>query len=610
LENTLLSLASIAIIGVAAQWLAWRFGLPSILLMLLFGFIAGPVSGLINPDKLFGDLLFPMVSLSVAVVLFEGGLSLRLDELRPVQKVVFNLMTIGASVTWLLSAIAAFLIFDMEYQLALLFGAILVVSGPTVIIPLLMQVRPLGQVGSVIKWEGIVNDPVGAVLAVLVLEAIKAGNVQEAQNVVLSALMSTLLVGTAFGLLGAVVIILLLRYYWVPDYLQNPVTLMIVLGSFAASDMYQEESGLLTVTVMGIILANQPYVSIRHIVEFKENLRVLLISSLFIVLAARLHISDFTDIGFNSILFILVLILVIRPLAVALSTLGSDLSRNERLFLSWMAPRGIVAASVASIFALELEHFGYKDAGQIAPLTFLVIISTVMVYGLTAVPVGRWLKVAQPNPQGALIAGAHPWARALAKTLQTEGYRVLLIDINRDNIDCATDEGIPAMQANIVAGHTIDKIELVGVGRLLALTPNDEVNSLATLHFAELFSRAEVYQLSPRIEGNAGPISQPLHGRLLFKRGMTYNKLNDRFESGAVIEKIELTKDFTYAKFQSFYDIEPIPLFLIDEAKNLAIFTTDNNALLPEQGDTVIALVNPMVDVLNLSDTTPESIPV
>lgn len=596
MENDLLSLACILVFGIAAQWLAWRFNLPSILLMLIFGFLAGPVSGVINPDALMGNLLFPIVSLSVAIILFEGGLSLSLTELRPVRTVVFNLVTIGAVITWVLSAIAAYYILDLDYRLSLLFGAILVVTGPTVIIPLLIQIRPIGQVGSVIKWEGIVNDPVGAILAVLVFEALASGGFEEASFEVVSSLLITILIGISFALLGAVIIIGLLRYYLVPDYLHNPVALMVVLGFFAASDVFQAESGLLTVTIMGIVLANQPYVSIKHIVEFKENLRVLLISILFITLAARLKFEDFAAINMYAFAaFCLLLFFVIRPLAVAASTVNSDLSRNERIFLSWMAPRGIVAAAVASIFALELEHVGYVEAWRLVPLIFLVIITTVAVYGLTAMPVGRWLKVTQPNPQGAIIAGAHEWAIEIGKMLHNEGYRIVMIDLNRDNIDAAERAGLSTLQGNIVSDYVVDRVELVGIGRLLALTPNDEANALATLHFMELFGRSEVYLLPPH-GGHAEPMADPLYGRLLFNEQATFREMTRRFEAGATVQKIQLTKEFNFNKFTSQYGKQAVPLFLIDEAGKLAMFTDKQN-LSPQAGQTIICLAEPVTAV-------------
>ena len=333
-----------------AQWLAWRFRIPSILLLLAFGFVAGPATGLLDPDALFGELLFPVVSISVGLILFEGGLSLHLRDLRQIGGSLWNLITLGALVTWALATWAARAMLGLETGPALLLGAILVVTGPTVIGPLLRHVRPVGKVAAVAHWEGIVIDPVGAMLAVLVFEALPAASSAGFGAAVRGAafeMVATVLVGTLVGGIAAAATVVLLYRYWVPDFLQSPMLLMLVVTAFTASNVLQAESGLFTVTLMGVLLANQRYVPVKHIVEFKENLRVLLIASLFILLAARVSPDDFRELGWSGPAFVAFLVLVARPLSVLLATLGSSLTAKERVFLAWLAPRGIVAASVA-----------------------------------------------------------------------------------------------------------------------------------------------------------------------------------------------------------------------------------------------------------------------
>lgn len=594
-EHISLAIASIFVLGITAQWLAWRIHLPSILILLIFGFLAGPVSGLLDPDELLGELLFPAVSVSVALILFEGGLSLRIRELRLTGHVVRNLATIGALVTWVLSAGAAYLILGFNFSIALLFGAILVVTGPTVIIPLLQHVRAVGRVSSVAKWEGIVNDPVGAVLAVLVFEAILASGIQETAITVIISLIQTLIIGLVFGGITAWGLIQFFKRYWIPDYLQNSVTLMTVIAVFVASNVLQQESGLVTVTLMGILLANQKSISIRHIIEFKENIGILLLSSLFILLAARLDSETLSALGFHSLIFLAVLIIIVRPVTILLSTIKSGLRWQEKAFLAWMAPRGIVAAAVTAVFALELvEVAGFVEAEAMVPEMFIVIVGTVTIYGLSASYVGRWLGVAQPNPQGALIVGAHGWARSMAKALQAEGYQVLLIDTNRRNLNQARLEGLPTFYASILSEYIIDELELGSIGRLLALTPNDEVNALATLHFTEIFARSEVYQLPPRKTGDnrQETISLPLRGRLLFNLDATYGHLTRCIEAGWIIKTTQLTRQFNYKAFQELYGDNVIPLFLINETGSLTVFTTDQE-LSPQPGNRIISLVKP-----------------
>jgi NhaP-type Na+/H+ or K+/H+ antiporter len=379
-EELLLGIGIIIVLGITAQWLAWRFRLPSILLLLLFGFLAGPVTHLLDPEELLGELLFPFVSVSVAIILFEGGLSLRRSEIKTTGHVIRNLVTVGAAVTWVIAAGGALLILGFDLPLALLFGAILVVTGPTVIIPLLKHVRPAAQISSIAKWEGIVNDPIGAILAVLVFEAIVAIGIQQAALTVAFSLLETLLIGVTLGTAGAFGLAQLIKRYWIPDYLQNGVTLMVVIAAFVVSNMIQKESGLLTVTLLGIILTNQKGVNIKPIIEFKENLGVLLLSALFIILAASLNLEALAQIGIRSIAFLLVLIFLARPAAVILSTVNSGLSWNEKIFLAWMAPRGIVAAAVTSVFAFELvEEAGYQEAELMVAEIFLVIVGTVTI---------------------------------------------------------------------------------------------------------------------------------------------------------------------------------------------------------------------------------------
>ncbi len=591
-EDILLGLALIIILGIMALWLAWRLRLPSILLLLIFGFIAGPVTGFLKPDELFGDLLLPVVSLSVAIILFEGGLNLRITELRQTGGVVRNLITVGVLLTWLIGTGAAYFILGLELELAVLLGAILVVTGPTVILPLLRHLRPAGQVATILKWEGIVIDPIGAILAVLVFEAIMAGGGQEAASLVALGIIKTLAFGTVIGLAGAAVIVLLLKYYWMPDFLHNVVSLAIVVAAFIASNNLQTDSGLLAVTVMGIALANQKTAHISHIMEFKNNLRMLLISGLFILLAARLQISDLAKVGAGSIALLAVLMLVARPLSVALSTWRSKLELRERLFIAWLAPRGIIAAAVASVFAIRLSEAGYPQAELMVPLTFVVIAGTVTIYGLSASPLARRLKVAEPNPQGVLIVGAHEWARAIASSLQKQGYKVLLVDANWANISAARMAGIPTFYGNILSQYALDEIELGGIGRLMALTSDDEFNSLASLNLTDALGRDSVYQLPAGREEKEDreTVSRHLRGRLLFSPGANYAYLSHRFSSGAVIKTTELTPEFDYDAFQAYYGDTMVPMFLIDQNGKLAIFTIANPPK-PKPGQKLISLV-------------------
>ncbi|HEY9097503.1 MAG TPA: cation:proton antiporter [Thiobacillus sp.] len=604
-EHSLVSISDVVILGVAAQWIGWRIRVPSILLLLVFGILAGPVLGWVNPASLLGDLLYPVVSLAVAMILFEGGLSLSVKEFRAIGGVVAWLVTLGSAITWLIGAIAAHWILGLEWPLAVLLGAVLVVTGPTVIGPMLRFIRPTGQTSAILKWESIVIDPIGAMLAVLVFQVILESGTQPV-IVVAGIVLKTIGIGAVLGLLGALILGFCMKRDYIPDHLQNPVAVMFVVAVFTGADLLQSESGLLAVTIMGFALANQKVVSVQHIVEFKENLRVLLIAGVFILLAAHLRPTDLEQIGFASFVFLLVLVLVARPASVFASTLGSKLSIKEKLFLSWMAPRGIVAAAVAAIFALRLEEVGFAGAEALVPQTFFVIIGTVALYGLSAPLVARRLGLAKAQPQGVLFLGGHHWVRGIAKTLQDEGYPVMLVDNSRHNISAARMAGIPAFYASVFSDNILDRVEISGIGKLMAMTVNDDVNSLAALHFAQLFSRSQVYQLMPEDDSLLDAHSRHLRGRLLFGKGWTHAALTDWFTDEAVVKKTKLSEEYGLEELKTRYAGKVLPLFLITETGILQVFTTDST-IKPQAGQVLISLVLPQAEVVELKESTASS---
>lgn len=592
MDNPLVFLTAVLGLGITAQWLAWRFRLPSILILLAFGFMAGHFGGA-NPDNLVEqELLFAIVSLSVAVILFEGGMSLHFRELQEAGRAVFQLVSVGALVTWALTTAACQLLLHMDWRIASLTGAILVVTGPTVIAPLLRHVRPVRRVGSIVKWEGIVIDPIGAVLAVLIFEAVFV----EPANVI-PALLRTIAVGAIVGGITAVLLVQMLKRYWIPDFLHNAAFLLAAVVTFTISNLVQHESGLLTVTILGVMLRNQKSVAVQHVVEFKEHLRVLLISCLFIVLAARIELTDVLKIGWGGTGFLATLILVIRPAAAIASTVGTDLTWSERIFLAFLAPRGIVAAAVSTIFALEVSHHFHDvvaPAGHelIVPVTFLVIVGTVAIYGLLAVPLARRLGLAVPNPQGILIAGAAAWIREVAKALEEEDVQVLLVDTNYRNIAAARMAGLPTYCASIVSEYVSEEIDLGGIGRIMALTPNDDLNSLATMEFAHFFGRANVFQLAPwEAGGGRHEVSAHIRARVLFDECLTYSEIASRFDRGCQLKRTKITEEFSYEDFVKHYEGKAIPMFIIS-AKSVDICIAQSKQV-PKAGDTLVALVEP-----------------
>jgi len=582
--DILLGLGAILALGVASQWFAWRVRLPSILVLLVAGFLAGSVTGWLDPDALFGDLLFPGVAVAVGIILFEGGLSLSLKEIRGHGPAVTRLITVGALVAWLAGAAAAHLLAGLSWPIALLVGAILVVTGPTVVGPLLRHVRPRGPVGAVVKWEGILIDPVGALLAVIVFKATFAASLAEVTGLVGTGVVRSVATGVFMGALGAGALYVMLSRRWLPDHLESPIVLSSVVAVFVASDLLASESGLLATTLMGVALANQSRVHVHRIVEFKENLRVLLIAVLFIALAARVRLEDLAAVGVGGILFVTALLFVVRPASVLASTVGTSLAWRERAFVAWLAPRGIVAAAVASIFALRLEAAGHPEAGRLVPLVFTAIVATVAVYGLTSGPVARALGLSGPRPQGALVVGAGSFARAFASALRAEGHGVLLVDTNLKNVEAARAAGLDATPSDALAETFREDLDRDDLGRLAAMTPNDEVNSLASLAYAGRFGRNEVYQTATAAmarEGAATSAVGHLHGRVLFGDEETLASLEARLDAGDRVHTAVVAPDGTVAARAGPSGKAPTPLFVTDEGRLVLATAADDAALKP-----------------------------
>ncbi|MEM8669512.1 MAG: sodium:proton antiporter [Planctomycetota bacterium] len=600
----LLYLALIPALGLTAQWLAWRTSLPSILLLLLFGVLLG---SFIRPDDLLAEItggdatagaeiMFPLVSLAVAVIMFEGGLTLQLRELREAGTAALRLCTLGAVITFVGASFAARWTLGFDWILCFLLGGVLVVTGPTVIGPLLRQVRPSKRVAATLKWEGIVIDPIGAVLAVLVFELLVLHPGDASVGAAIWLLIKTAAVGGILGVAGGAGLTFLYRNFLVPDHLQGVFALSAGLLLFAVSNFLAHESGLITVTVLGIWLTNQKGFDIEHIIEFKENLRTLLIGCLFIVLGSRVEASDITAIGWPGIGFLAMLIVFVRPVSALVSLMGTPLEMRERLFVAGLAPRGIVAAAVSSVFALEIERNAdglmLEGSDQLATVTFFVIVGTVAVYGLSALPLAKWLGLSDERTNGLLIAGADAWVRDFAKVLKKTGIPVLLVDSNFNKISKARIDGIDCVCANILNEHALEELPMAGIGRMLAMTPNDEVNSLAVRECRTIFDRANLYQLTFNFSNQHGRrgLTKNLMGRELFGEGKTFTVLRDLHEAGATFKSTTLTEEFTYDDYTQHYGDGSTLLCVVKEDKSLSV-TTVKDPVLPLPGQTIIALV-------------------
>jgi CPA1 family monovalent cation:H+ antiporter len=588
----LIVLSAIFVAGFACQWIAWRAKLPSILFLLLVGIFAGPVMGWLKPDELLGDLLTPVVSVAVAIILYEGSLTLKLSEIRGHGNVVRNLVTVGVAITWFAATLAAHTVLGWDIYLAALFGGIVTVSGPTVIMPLLRTIRPSRGVSSVLRWEGILVDPLGAILAVIVFDYIVVSQTAAGIGQVLATLAIIVLTGTVLGIVAGHSFGVVLRRHWVPDYLRDYLALASVLLVFAISETIHAETGLLAVTIMGTWQANMRGLDLEDILDFKESLAMVLVAALFILLAARIELRALVGLGAASIVILLILQFVAGPARAFVSSIGSELSWRERLYLGWIFPRGIVAAAVSALFALRLEDMGYAGAGDLVPLVFTVIIGTVVIQGLTGRVVARALGIADPEPTGVLIVGANSLALTYAEALQKAGHRVLVASTAWDGISEARMKGLPVFYGSPVSSYADRHLNLLGLGNLLALSHRPGLNELACVRFRYDFGRQAVYTVPQASEGEHEKyqISGQSAGRVLFAGKYSVSNLLSRIAGGAEVRSTELTSEFDIEAHRERYP-DGILLFVTDDNQKLHFPAED--AELPQRPGSVVTTLVP-----------------
>jgi NhaP-type Na+/H+ or K+/H+ antiporter len=568
---------------------------PAIIFLLFTGILLGPVLGLLRPELLLGDFLFPFISISVAVILFEGSLTLRFKDIMGFETVIRNMVSFGMVVTWLITTVTAHYAVGMSWQISFLFGAVTVVTGPTVIAPILRTVRPIASVANILRWEGIVIDPIGAALAVLVYEFIISGSGGSPWGNTLWLFCKLVLVGTLVGIASGHLLGLALRSNWLPGFLRNVGTLSLVIVSFICANALQHESGLVTVTVMGIWLANMKNVDVQGILDFKESISILLISLLFITLAARIDLQALVDLGWRAVILFLAIQFLARPLNIVLSAWGSKLTWPERHFLAWIAPRGIVAAAISSLFAVQLDKAGYTDANLLSPLTFFVIIATVLLQSSTARFIARRLGVVEPDPTGFLIIGANTVARSLAKGLTHNGIKVLLADTVRGNVSKAKIEGLPCYFGSPISEHANRYLPLTGIGRVLALSSHETINVAAAMHYRTELGPDKVFAIQSKLRERVSErVRLPLQrmSRTLFSNTITHSYLSWVLSHGGSIHSTRLTDHFSFGDFLKRHGYRAVPLFAIDSKRNVHVFCAELE-LAPKSDWTVIYLRQP-----------------
>lgn len=575
----MVELAGIIILGILAQWVAWKFKIPAILPLILIGLLVGPIAAeFINEDGtkwiepiwneeqkkgLFpGEGLFYFVSLAISIILFEGGLTLKRSEIRNVGPVITKLITVGAAVTFFGAAVLAHYLFGLSWELSFLFSGLIIVTGPTVITPILRNIPLKRDVSTVLKWEGILIDPIGALVAVLVFEFISIEGEAGFTKTALIEFGKIILFGTTFGFTFAHALVFAINKKFIPHYLLNVVSLSVVLLVFIESEIFAHESGLLAVVVMGMVIGNSKLDNIKELLYFKESLSVLLISILFILLAANINYQDLMLLyRWETLALFLAVVFVIRPLAVFVSAQGSTLRTNEKMFISWVGPRGIVAAGIASLFGSKLSAGGVVGAEYITPLVFMIVLGTVLLNATTARLFARISGVFLSKSEGILIIGASRVSRLVAQYLIDNGRHVVLVDSNQNNVSEAEKMGIEAHTENIYSETLQDNVEFNDIGYLLALTGNADINRYAVEKFGAQFGENGSFRLASKAELENSSIS-PEDG--VFTLSDDFNNLMEVTEEYPEINEVTVTDLESYHNILENIksDKDQIPLFL------------------------------------------------
>lgn len=590
----MVELAGIVILGILAQWVAWRFKIPAILPLILIGLLVGPIAAeylsedgykwiepIWNGEKgLFpGEGLYYFVSLAISIILFEGGLTLKLKEIQNVGSVITKLISLGSLVTFVLGAISVHYIFEIDWRLSFLFSALIIVTGPTVITPILRNIPLKKDVSAVLKWEGILIDPIGALVAVLVFEFISVGGGGAFTKTALIEFGKIILFGTTFGFTFAHALKFAINRKLIPHYLLNVFSLSIVLLVFVVSDVFAHESGLLSVVVMGMVLGNSNVENLKELLYFKESLSVLLISILFILLAANIDMENLlllanwkTAALFASVVF------VIRPIGVFLSTNKSSLSYNERLFISWVGPRGIVAAGIASLFGSKLMVKGIDGAEYITPLVFMIVLGTVLLNATTARFFAKVVGVFLSKSEGVLIIGASKVSRIIGAYLRKNDRHVVLVDSNIENVKKAQEEDLVAINTNIYSDFIFDDIELNDMGYLMALTANQDINTYAVDKLGKQYGENGSYRLVSKNE-MLDENNNPKEG--LFSHTDDYNALMSIAEEFPMINETSILDEEAYTKQITSInkDKDRIAIFIKDQEGTLHIIPSSNEKI-------------------------------
>ncbi|MFT8474648.1 MAG: sodium:proton antiporter [Acetobacter orientalis] len=596
-ESVLLFIFCVLGGGMVAQWAAWRFRLPAIVLLFALGLLYGPVLEILHPTKMIGPAFHSLVSLAVALIVFEGGLALDFRQLKEAGEGVIRLTLFALPINLILGSAAAHYIGGMTWGAAFLFGAIIVVTGPTVVLPLLRHAKLHPRVAAFLRWEAIVNDPVGAILATLVLEVLLM-RPDEGSGTFFGFILPHMLASAGLMILLGIGAAWGMRWLWVrdmmPEILKIPVLITSALVLFAMGTLAMDGAGLMASTVFGMALVNLRIPGMAEIQRMKEALVVLIVSLLFVLLTADLQRSELAHLSWSIGALTLAVLFLVRPLGIMLATMRSSMPWSERIFVGWIAPRGIVAAAVAGVAGLRLQDAGYPGAGQVMPAVFAVIASTMILHGFSLAPLGRRLKLTLSNEPALAIVGANDWSSKLAIAVHKAEVPVLLVDNSSLDLVRAEAAGVPVLPTEVLSEEGAESLEERPADYLLCATPDAIYNGLVCAHLTPHFGSQRVYQVSPgiaRLDQYRG-LSREARGKVLGEPSWNFTLLETLVKEGWRFINLTVTPE---NKDAILWDGSNLLAFLVlQKGVSITVISAEDEVHPQlEEGHIVIALVPP-----------------
>ena len=578
-------------LGIGSQWVAWRYRMPAIVVMAVTGLLVGPLFGFINPEEDFGSLYSPIISVAVAIILFEGSLNLSFKELRGVGKPIFRISTLGAFIAWILGSLTAHYIAGLSWPVAFVIGGLFIVTGPTVIMPLLRQSKLKPRPAKILKWEGIIVDPIGALLAVFAFEIIAFLTANNPDGTKLIMFFAASIFAAIFGWVCGRGIGFVFERGHIPEFLKSPAVFTVVILCFTVADEIMHETGLLSVTAMGITLANMGISSVADMRHFKENISVLLISAIFIMLTASLQLETILQIFSPNIIgYVLLMMFLVRPLSIFLSTFKTGLTFNEKLLVGWIAPRGIVALTVSSYFATILLEAGY-DAEILTTLTFGLVFFTVLAHGFSIRWLAKKLNLSMEGRPGTLIVGSNVFTVELAKSLAKDNVPVIIVDSSWERLKVTREAGVPFYHEELLSEQTEYHLDTIPYEYMVAATESKSYNSLVCTTFMPEYGRTNVFKISPYDNVfRTGEIVSKIGGRILFKKEVTLDDLVEKVKEGFVFRRTSITDQYSYKQYLSEKDEETVFLYLVKPTGQIKYYSEEMRTV-PSSGDVIVSLM-------------------